>query len=227
MPLGYFTDSTPLTPLRDPFNVLVDGINNVETAVGDLENSRALQTFRWADATERAAQTGMQAGDMGYQMDTGDTYLYTGSVWSNTSKAFCTVSLSANQTLTGAGTYTAVPWDVEISDAFGMHSPANPTRLVAPTTGVYEMTGQLYVSETTGAAVGVRLRLNGTTSVRGSWTRVVPSGGAGGPLQIAISALLSAGDYIEVMVAPAGASALLVGGTSDQSAVVTMKYLGP
>ena len=74
MPLGYFTDSTPLTPLRDPFNVLVDGINNVAS-------TREIQTFRWADATERAAQTGMVAGDRGYQIDTGLDYIYTGSAW--------------------------------------------------------------------------------------------------------------------------------------------------
>lgn len=81
MPLGYFTDSTPLTPLRDPFNVLVDGINAVETAVGDLEDSRALQTFRWADTSERNAQTGMQAGDVGYQLDNDSYYWYSGSAW--------------------------------------------------------------------------------------------------------------------------------------------------
>ena len=72
MPLGYFTDSTPLTPLRDPFNVLVDAVNANETAIGN----RQIQTFRWADATERAAQTGMQAGDMGYQVDTDVLYYY-------------------------------------------------------------------------------------------------------------------------------------------------------
>lgn len=81
MPLGYFTDSTPLTPLRDPFNVLVDGINAVETAVDDLEDARAIQTFRWADTSERNAQTGMQAGDIGYQDDNGVVYRYSGGAW--------------------------------------------------------------------------------------------------------------------------------------------------
>jgi len=78
MPLGYFTGSTPLTPLRDPFNVLVDAVNGVETTVSD---TRQIQTFRWADATERAAQTGMVAGDIGYQIDTDAVYRYTGSAW--------------------------------------------------------------------------------------------------------------------------------------------------
>lgn len=81
MPLGYFTDSTPLTPLRDPFNVLVDGVNAVEAAVEGLEESRAIQAFRWADATARAAQTGMVAGDTGYQIDNTITYRYNGAAW--------------------------------------------------------------------------------------------------------------------------------------------------
>lgn len=81
MPLGYFTDSTPLTPLRDPFNVLVDAVNANETAITDLGQSRAIQTFRWADASERSSQTGMVAGDAGYQTDMGMDYIYTGSAW--------------------------------------------------------------------------------------------------------------------------------------------------
>ena len=78
MPLGYFTDSTPLTPLRDPFNVLVDGINAVESDLGE----RQIQTYRWANAAARTAQTGMIAGDMGYQIDTDVLYRYSGSTWS-------------------------------------------------------------------------------------------------------------------------------------------------
>jgi len=77
MPLGYFTDSTPLTPLRDPFNVLVDAVNANETAIGN----RQIQTFRWANATERGAQVGMQAGDVGYQSDDTTYYRYNGSAW--------------------------------------------------------------------------------------------------------------------------------------------------
>jgi hypothetical protein len=78
MPLGYFTDSTPLTPLRDPFNVLVDGINAVEATVAD---ARQIQTFAWANAAARGAQTGMQEGDQGYQADTDSRWTYNGSTW--------------------------------------------------------------------------------------------------------------------------------------------------
>lgn len=35
----------------------------------------------WADAAERAAQTGMSVNDRGYQTDTDITYRYSGSAW--------------------------------------------------------------------------------------------------------------------------------------------------
>lgn len=37
--------------------------------------------YRWADSTARNAQTGMVAGDLGYQTDTGVVYRYDGSAW--------------------------------------------------------------------------------------------------------------------------------------------------
>jgi hypothetical protein len=46
-----------------------------------ITDNRQIQTFRWANAAARAAQTGMVAGDMGYQVDTGIQYQYTGSAW--------------------------------------------------------------------------------------------------------------------------------------------------
>lgn len=117
MPLGYFTDSTPLTPLRNPFNVLVDGVNANETSITDLGQSRAIQTFRWANATERTAQTGMQAGDMGYQVDTGTQYRHAGGAWVPSPQALIATrtsttpavgaasfaNLSANANWTGPG----------------------------------------------------------------------------------------------------------------------------
>lgn len=37
--------------------------------------------FRWANATERTSQAGMQKGDRGYQEDTGVDYWYSGTAW--------------------------------------------------------------------------------------------------------------------------------------------------
>lgn len=55
---------------------------SVQDALDDLVNdTRQRQTYRWADATARTAQAGMQAGDEGYQVDTATDYIYTGSTW--------------------------------------------------------------------------------------------------------------------------------------------------
>lgn len=84
----------------DPYNYIVDlatMADTIDDAIGDVDVSAdiptiqndisALQTatgvknYRWADATERAAQTGMEEGDRGYQEDTGLDYYYDGSNW--------------------------------------------------------------------------------------------------------------------------------------------------
>lgn len=55
---------------------------SVQDALDDLVNdTRQRQTYRWADTTARTGQTGMQAGDEGYQIDTATDYIYTGSAW--------------------------------------------------------------------------------------------------------------------------------------------------
>ena len=106
MTLGHFTDSTPLTPLRDAFNVLVDAVNANETAISDATDARQIQTFRWADSTERAAQTGMQAGDIGYQIDTTVLYRYNGSAWRGWSSEWITFTPTYTGFTVGAGGFT-------------------------------------------------------------------------------------------------------------------------
>lgn len=68
--------------------------NSVQVAL----NSRQVKSYRWPTATQRNTQTGMAAGDEGYQVDTGRVYRYNGSSWvdisSNTSTVIPTVSIS-------------------------------------------------------------------------------------------------------------------------------------
>lgn len=42
---------------------------------------RQVQTFVWADSAERNSETGMTAGDQGYQVDAGAEFRYDGSNW--------------------------------------------------------------------------------------------------------------------------------------------------
>jgi hypothetical protein len=55
------------------------GLLNKQTDA--LRASRALQSFRWANAAARTAQTGMRDGDTGLQLDTGMTYTRVSGVW--------------------------------------------------------------------------------------------------------------------------------------------------
>lgn len=53
----------------------------VQDALDSVRTTRAVQNFRWANAAARTAQTGMVAGDRGYQVDTATDYIYSGSAW--------------------------------------------------------------------------------------------------------------------------------------------------
>lgn len=83
--IQYPVSTDQVAPLETVFANMAQSTQNAFDGFridwNDFETNRAIQTFRWADATERAAQTGMVAGDVGYQVDTGLLYRYTGSKW--------------------------------------------------------------------------------------------------------------------------------------------------
>ena len=58
-----------------------DAFAAVGNAVVAVENVRQIQTYKWADNAARTAQTGMTAGDEGYQTDTDTYYTYDGTAW--------------------------------------------------------------------------------------------------------------------------------------------------
>jgi len=51
--------------------------NSVQTAL----NTRAIKSYRWANTAARNAQAGMAAGDVGYQIDDGTNWQYSGTAW--------------------------------------------------------------------------------------------------------------------------------------------------
>ena len=66
--------------------ILQPTVDNAETATFNdafaaIGNTRQIKTYKWADNAARTAQTGMTAGDLGYQTDTGVQYYYSGSGW--------------------------------------------------------------------------------------------------------------------------------------------------
>lgn len=83
--IEYPVSTDPVAPLETVFanmaSSVQDAFDGFRIDWNNFENNRAIQTFRWADATARNAQTGMVAGDVGYQVDTGVQYRYIGAVW--------------------------------------------------------------------------------------------------------------------------------------------------
>lgn len=179
--------------------------------------------FRWADATERAAQTGMVAGDRGYQLDNGITYQRIGSEWIP-DPLFCSLGKASEQSI--GTTETAVTWPVEHANAGGMHSGANPSRIVAPVAGTYEFNVSFYAAATSGVSTAYA-RLNGSTAIPGSLDRVTGTASTGTPLKLQFSVNLAANAYVEIMYSHS-TSTQTIGWASNQfGPSLTAKYLGP
>lgn len=81
----YPVSTDPVAPLETVFanmaNSVQDAFDGFRTDWTNFEGSRAIQTFRWANAAARTAQTGMVAGDVGYQIDTNVLYRRGASAW--------------------------------------------------------------------------------------------------------------------------------------------------
>jgi len=196
--------------------------DSVQTALNT--KVRTSTDYLWANAAARTAQTGMVAGQKGYQTDTGITYRRDTSIWV-VDPLYCVLNKSASQNLTT--TPTALIWDVEASDLGGMHDNAtNNTRITAPVAGVYQASGSVYNGNTSGLGVA-SLRVNGTTPVIGSRDRGNGASGAALTLKWNASVALSAGDYLELLVSHATTVGQIVGGTNEDGATITVRRLGP
>lgn len=89
MPITPISSSEPISPLENLLNPRFAEVNDdidalaLEVAgVGDeITATRQIQTFIWADSTERSAQTGMVEGDYGWQSDIDLGFHYYGGSW--------------------------------------------------------------------------------------------------------------------------------------------------
>lgn len=94
--------SIPIVPGSDT-GTWKSWMNTIVAAIQALFNARADQTYRWADATARAAQTGMVVGNTGYQSDTGITYRYNGSAWDLWESGWITWATAPTNLTVGTG----------------------------------------------------------------------------------------------------------------------------
>lgn len=90
-------------------------VNSVDTTVTLFDLRRLppsvtdLQSFGWVNAAARTAQTGMRAGDTGYQADTDTQYRWSGAAWKLVSVPFAMAAGIAQPVSTTADTVVTFP----------------------------------------------------------------------------------------------------------------------
>lgn len=126
----YYADGT--TPAS-----LADITSAMATSVQNAMNLREAHNFSWADSASRAAQTGMVVGDIGYQIDTGVFYIYSGSAWRIWAKAPATYT----PTFTGFSstvfsfTYSVAAGFVRVIGKATLSSAVTATMTISTPTG--------------------------------------------------------------------------------------------
>lgn len=73
----YPVSTDNIAPLETVFSVMAGSVQ-------DALDVRQAHSYKWANATARGAQTGMAAGDSGYQSDTDTYWNYNGTAWDYT-----------------------------------------------------------------------------------------------------------------------------------------------
>lgn len=147
-------------------------VANVKIAAGDttvnpanIEDTRTWSTnanglIYCASAAARPTSN-LAKGDRVLQLDTGAVYMYNGSIWIPMDGGLiCDVKSVATQTVGTSD--TAMTFDTETRDTFGMHS-ASGSVVTVPLAGRYSAVGMIQTGAAGGAgAYDVKLRRNGT-----------------------------------------------------------------
>lgn len=151
--IEYPTSGDPVAPLETVFANMAgstqDAFDGFRTDWEDFEDTRALRTYRWANATERGAQTGMQAGDIGYQADNGITYFYNGTAWLARG-SYALLDKNSTALSPATGTYTQLT-DTYMATTKSRGMTASGGAITIPTAGIYEVSaGVMFVANGTG-----------------------------------------------------------------------------
>ncbi len=133
---------------------------------------------------------------------------------------------SAAQTIASNLTaFTALAFNSEREDTDSMHDPVtNNTRLTCNTAGTYVISGHvLFASNATGVR-RLAIRLNGATYLAGTDAAAM----SGAPMRLGVATVfpLSAGDYVELLVAQNSGGDLNVNTNAAQSPEFAMCRVG-
>ena len=103
------------------------GIDQLHTELATMAASvqtafdtRVIKTYKWADNAARTAQTGMGAGDEGYQTDTDTGYRYDGTDWRTPSphssgfETFSATVISTTADIGSTATFPTLPYETTV-----------------------------------------------------------------------------------------------------------------
>lgn len=105
MPFTPVTASDPVAPLENILNTRFTELDNSITSAFD---DYAIKAYRWANASERADETGMIVADRGYQADNGVTYRYNGAAWIAWDSSWITWATAPSDLSVGSGGSSSV-----------------------------------------------------------------------------------------------------------------------
>lgn len=131
---------------------------------------------------------------------------------------------SMNESIPNAS-YTTLTFDTNAYDNAGMHSTStNTSRLTAPISGVYDVTGSVVWAGSTTGDRFLYIRKNGSSDVAFSAVAIA----AGYTSEEATTQVrLSAGDYLELQVYQGNGTALNIENFGDYSPQFAMHWVGP
>lgn len=181
--------------------------------IDDQMATRQIQSYRWANAAAKTAQTGMAAGDLGYQIDTGIHYRYTTAwvpAWAGA--IVCRVRRNTNTPALSTSftdLSTTANW-LTTSPAQNLGFAAYSNGITIPVAGVYEI-GYSFIS-TTSIAILSGVTVNDSSVVVGDLRAMVSSPSVANTTAVTASTemLLAASDVIRLYsIAASGTPALM------------------
>jgi hypothetical protein len=181
---GFFYPATSYT--SGIFQAMKDAADAAEAVVG---GTRQIKTYQWADSTERAAESGMVEGDLGYQADTNLYYRYSGSAWGNLANSLSGLvpivptSVTATGGTLGANGVVGFAAAASVTVAGCFSATYDNYAVILELTATTGVAGQVYAQLKAGAGATV------TTNYSGSAYEVT-TGGVGGGISGPTSAFI-------------------------------------
>lgn len=137
------------------------------------------------------------------------------------SPPFCDLYATAPGNTSGsASTFTAIPFDTEIADTDTMHSTtSNTSRITATTAGLYLVTGSAAIAaQAAASSLYLQVYVSGAAPNSNYSNIYIPASGSGPNITYGLSISrfirLSAGQYVELMIACTATTVAIASGNN-------------